>query len=338
MASIENITNCTKALQRVQTFDPETLSRVTDLGLQMNFEDAVNHAQTLIDLYKRLPISVLPDFTDQQLSQILAEVNADFNVFDQILNFDSTGNNSVATRAAILTNIKGRRDAVFIKVWQYIAYGVARMTDTELLETQSRSAIQKFKDNAEKIIEELNRNKLDSDQVLDAIKAVASEQGVSQQAIYFGKEVTTQEESAKNWLTYTFYAAISVVIFAVLSLALHKVDWIRPSNSLEMFQLISSKILIFSVLGYMLILAAKNYATHKHNAVVNKHRQNALLTYRSPVAAAGDMGTQDIVLAHAASCIFSPQDTGFANGRNDAGSSSKSVLELFTKGVAKSGE
>jgi hypothetical protein len=126
--------------------------------------------------------------------------------------------------------------------------------------------------------------------------------------------------------------------FAVLSLILHKLPWIRPESTTEAIQLITSKVLIFAVLGFMLVLAAKNYATHKHNSVVNRHRQNALLTYQALVAAAAGKGTEDIVLAHAASCIFSPQETGFAQGRGDGSSGSKSVLELFTKGAAKSDE
>jgi cobalamin biosynthesis protein CbiD len=124
----------------------------------------------------------------------------------------------------------------------------------------------------------------------------------------------------------------------VFSLFLHRIDWIKPASNADVFQLITSKILIFTVLGYLLIMAAKNYTTHKHNAVVNRHRQNALLTYRALVTAAEDTGTQDIVLAHAASCIFSPQETGFSHGRSDSTTGSKSVLELMTKGASKSGE
>jgi hypothetical protein len=102
-----------------------------------------------------------------------------------------------------------------------------------------------------------------------------------------------------------------------------------------MFQLISSKILIFAVLGYLLLMAARNYTTYKHNAVINRHRQNALLTYRALVEASSESGTEDIVLAHAASCIFSPQETGFSRNGNDGLSGSKSVLELMTKSVSK---
>jgi hypothetical protein len=151
-------------------------------------------------------------------------------------------------------------------------------------------------------------------------------------------EAQAQETLADKWLIYTYRFAAALGGFAILSLFLHKIEWIKPASNGEMFQLITSKVLIFTVLGYMLIMAARNYTTHKHNAVVNRHRQNALLTYRALVTAAEETGTQDIVLAHAASCIFSPQDTGFSQGRGDIGTGSKSVLELFTKSSGKSGE
>lgn len=338
MATEKAYTTCIEALERIQTFDPETLGRVDDLGRQMNFAEAVKPAEAIIAVYKRIPISALPDFTDSQLNAILSQANADYNVFKQILDFNAASGDAVSTRTNILNNIKLRRDQVFEQLWQYVAYGVARITDTSLLETQARATIQGIEDQAAKLTEQLSKAKSDADSALAAIRSVASEQGVSQQAIYFKDEAQAQETLAEKWLTNTYRFAAGLGVFAILSLFLHKFDWIKPSNNAEMFQLITSKVLIFTVLGYLLIMAARNYTTHKHNAVVNRHRQNALLTYRALVTAAEDGGTQDIVLAHAASCIFSPQETGFAHGKGDTGTGSKSVLELLTKGASKSGE
>lgn len=338
MATEKIYNDCHEALERVQTFDPETLDRVDDLGRELNFAEAVKPAEAIIAVYKRIPMSALPDFTDGQLNAILAQANADYNVFKQILDFSAASGDAVRTRTNILNNIQVRRDQLFDQVWQYVAYGVARITDTSLLETQARATIQGIEDQATKLTEQLNKAKSDADTALSAIRAVASEQGVSQQAIYFKDEALAQETLADRWLNYTYRFAAALGVFAILSLFLHKIEWIKPETNGEMFQLITSKVLIFTVLGYMLIMAARNYATHKHNAVVNRHRQNALLTYKALVTAAEDMGTQDIVLAHAASCIFSPQETGFAFGKGDVGTGSKSVLELFTKVGAKSGE
>jgi hypothetical protein len=338
MATETTYNTCRQALERVQTFDPATLGRVDDLGRQMNFAEAVQHAEAIIAVYKRIPMSALPDFTDTQLNAILAQANSDYSVFKQILDFNSASGDAVGTRTNILNNIKVRRDQLFDQLWQFVAYGVARITDTSLLETQARATIQGIEDQAATLTEQLNKAKLDADTALSAIRAVASEQGVSQQAIYFKDEAQAQEALADKWLTYTYRFAAALGGFAILSLFLHKLEWIKPANNGEMFQLITSKVLIFTVLGYMLIMAARNYTTHKHNAVVNRHRQNALLTYRALVTAAEDTGTQDIVLAHAASCIFSPQETGFSHGKGDTGTGSKSVLELLTKGGTRSGE
>lgn len=329
---------CHEALERVQSFEPETLGRVEDLGRQLNFADAVKPAEAIVAVYKRIPMSALPDFTDRQLNVIREQADADYSLFEDILDFNAASGDAAGTRTLLLDNIKGRRDKLFDQVWQYVAYGVARITDTSLLETQARATIQGIKDQAATLTSQLNKAKGDADNALAAIRDAATEQGVSQQAFYFKDEALSQESLADKWLRYTYRFAAALGSFAILSLFLHKFEWIKPSNIGEMFQLVTSKILIFAVLGYMLIMSARNYTTHKHNAVVNRHRQNALLTYRALVTAAEGTGTHDIVLAHAASCIFSPQETGFAHGKGDAGTGSKSILELLTKSGARTGE
>lgn len=334
MASQSILETCTESLSRVQQFDSASLGREDDLGRQMSFVEAVPYAEAVIEVYKRIPITALDDFTDGQLNTIQGQSNADYNTFEQILKFDATANNASNTRRQLVTGLQARRDQLFDQLWQFIAYGVARITDTSILETQARATIQSIKDQSEKLTQQLSDAKTDADNALAAIRAVASEQGVSQQASYFKGEAESQELLATTWLSYTYKFAGGVALFAVASLFLHKWSWLAPTSTFEAIQFATSKVLVFAVLAYMLILSARNYTTHKHNAVVNRHRQNALLTYRAIVEAAADGGTQDIVLAHAASCIFSPQDTGFSQQRGESLATSKSVLELLTKNTS----
>lgn len=335
MATQSVLDTAREALLRVQQFDVGTLSREDDLGKQLNFADAVPLAGALVDIYRRLPIASLDDFSDGQLNAITKQAQADYNQFKRILDFSATSPNAADTRNGMINALQTRRDQLFDQVWQYVAYGVARITDTGLLETQARATIQSIKDQSEKLTAQLQDAKQHADSALAEIKAVAAEQGVSQQAIYFKQEAEEQETLASTWLTRSYWFAAAVGGFAVLSLFFHKIEWLRPETSWDMFQLVSSKLLIFAVLGYLLLLASRNYAAHKHNAVVNCHRQNALLTYRKIVEASGSAGTEDIVLAHAASCIFSPQETGFSHGKGESLSGSKSVLELMTKSATK---
>ncbi|MEZ5704457.1 MAG: hypothetical protein R3E56_03420 [Burkholderiaceae bacterium] len=43
------------------------------------------YAAAVIEIYKRIPVTALNDFTDGQLNSIQGQANADFNTFQQIL-------------------------------------------------------------------------------------------------------------------------------------------------------------------------------------------------------------------------------------------------------------
>ena len=334
MASPELLEEAKSALERMQNFDVDSLGREADLGTLSSFTESINSATKVIGIYKRIALSSLDDFTDNQLNIIKTSAQSDYQLFFKILNYDPKVPNSTSVRTEILNNVHSRRDALFESLWQFIAYGVARNADTSIIETQARSTIQSIRDESQKILEELNAGKNEVEDVLKFIRNAALEQGVSQQAVYFKQEAEEQNLLASVWLKRTVYSALSVGSFAILSLFLHKWEWIKPTDTAEMIQLISSKVLIFTVLGYLLVLSARNYMTHKHNSVVNKHRQNALLTYRALVEAATTKGVEDIVLANAASCIFAPQETGFSNNKGEF-SGTKSVLELMTKSASE---
>lgn len=338
MATEKALTDCSESLNRVQQFDVQKLARNEELGNALSFLNVVKHAQALVDVYKRIPMAALADFTDDQLIAIKSQANADFQLFDTILKFDPAQGNPVQQRLELITQVTSRRDAVFQQLWQFIAYGVARLTDTSLLETQARATIQNIKDEAKTFTDKLASDQGDAEKALKAIRDVAVEQGVSQQASYFKIEAEDQEKKAATWLKLTYQFSGGLGVCAIASLFLHRWDWLAPKSSIEVVQFVTSKVLIFALLGFLLIMAARNYTTHKHNAVVNRHRQNALLTYRALVTAAGEQGTEDIVLAHAAACIFAPQETGYSNGRSEGSGGSKSVLELMTKTAPRPGE
>jgi hypothetical protein len=319
-----------EALNRIQTFDPASLARESELGARLNFSEIINIAESIVNIYKRLPEGALDDFSNAQLNIVKAAAQADFNLFNQIQVFDPVTQNAPATRTQLISQINARRDVLFDQVWQFIAYGVARNTDTSVIQADARAAIQSISDRSENLTKDLAEAKKEANEALEAIRAVAMEQGVSLQATHFKTETDIQEKAAEKWLKLTYWFAGAFGLFAVLSLFLHKVPFLKPDTPSESIQLISSKLLIFTVLGYMLLLTARNYSSHKHNAVVNRHRQNALLTYRALVEAATSKGVEDIVLANAASCIFSPQETGFGGGNGEM-SGTKSVLEVLAK-------
>ena len=172
---------------------------------------------------------------------------------------------------------------------------------------------------AASIVSELEEQKTAANLVLSEMREVAIEQGVSKQAIHFKNEADFHKDSADEWKAYTVYTAIGLAIYSILSLFFQYVPGLEPTDPYKTIQLAVSKVLIFAVIGYMLFLCARNFLSHKHNEVINRHRQNALATFKALAEATSDAASSDIVLSHAASCIFSPQETGYTRHEATSG-------------------
>ena len=330
MSSEEKLESAKESLLRIQNFDPKELTREGDLGRQLSFANSVDHARRIIALFRRVPIEILGDLTPSFLQRIKEQADADYNRFKSVLEYSASQPNAVAERESLMAQIEGGYDAAFDVLWQFIAFGVARLTDTAVLENQARAVLQGIDDSSKKFNDRIAESEEEAQRILKNIKDVALEQGVSQQAEFFKTRADEHEASAGEWRKYTLVASAVLAVFVLISLFIHKWEWLAPTSMAQVIQFTASKIVLFSVLAYWMVLSAKNFLAHKHNAVINRHRQTALQTYRVLADASGAGGTEDIILAHASACIFGPQDTGFSRSATSDGGS-KSILELLTK-------
>jgi len=327
--TLENETK--ESLERIQRFNLESLPRVDDLGSKMNFGEVVKPAKRLVELYRRLTVTALQDFPNANLTAIKNSCDANYNLFQQVIDFDLAEQaNPNQVRESYINQIELAHDAAFNILRPFISYSLHRSADFQRLDTESRAAFQQIKDESEKIKKELEKQKTDAEGILKDIRNTAAEQGVTQQAIYFKEESENHENQAKDWERRTKWLAGFIALYAVLSLFIHKWEWISPENTYETIQFVVSKVLIFAILIYLLLLSAKNYLNHKHNSIVNKHRQNALVTYKALVDASGDDGAKEAVLIQAASCIFNPQSTGYTDTSNSMGNG-RSLVEILSK-------
>ena len=170
-------------------------------------------------------------------------------------------------------------DPAFSALWQYISYGVSKAIDAPRLENEARALLQGILDRAATITASLEDSKNSAATTLAEIRHAAAEQGVSQQAIHFNTEVELHKNLAAAWRKTTVNAAWLVGGYTALSLFFNQLPWLKPTDAFEAVQLVSSKLLLFGVLAYLLALAAKNFLAHQHNEIVNRHRQNALMTF-----------------------------------------------------------
>ncbi|MEZ0150395.1 MAG: hypothetical protein AB9Q19_13945 [Candidatus Reddybacter sp.] len=326
----------TVSLLRMQEFDVEQLPRVEHLGKALNFSTAVDPAKRLISLYRRLSTTALEDFPEAVLNQVIAQCDSDFQKFDQIISFEPSEHQTPNTvRDSYVTAIENAYDPAFTILSPFISYSLHRSADFQRLDTDARSTFQQIKDQAGIIQGSLEQQKEDAEGILKDIRDTAAEQGVTQQAIYFQTESSDHNTDADKWELRTVGVAIVLGAFAVASIFLHKWSWLAPADGYETAQFITSKLLVFGVLTYLLILSAKNYLNHKHNSIVNKHRQNALMTYKAMVDATDDPGSREAILIQAAGCIFNPQTTGYTQGNESPAVSGKSMVEILSKPVVQ---
>lgn len=311
------------ALRRVQDFDPQSLVRESDLGKKFALNEAVAPARQVIELFQMIAPSQLVHLPERQKNLIRDQANSFFSYLEQASKFDleTASPNPLDAKNAIVANLEGQYQPTFDALFPLISFVTARAQDFSALERSARAAVQSAKDLAQNFETEIASYQKSAQTVLEEIRNVAAEQGVSKQAIHFKGEADNHKAEAGLWLTRTIYSAIALAIFSLISLFIHKIPLLTPTNQYEAIQVLASKILIFFVFSYVLILCARNFLSHRHNEVVNRHRQNALATFTALAEATSDAASSDIVLSHAAACIFSPQDSGYSKGDTSASES-----------------
>lgn len=312
------------ALQRIQNFDAHQLVREKELGAKFALRELVPPIQRVQDLFRLITPGQIGFFPERQQDTIRDQANAFFNFLEQCKGFEIEGAQPSPTEArnALVAKADTLYQKYFDVLFPLISFATARSQDFARLESDARAATQAAKDQASSVLEELEVQRSSADAILDQVRAAAAEQGVSKQAIHFKNEADLHKNLAKDWLKYTMGSAGILVFYSVASLFVDQLPGIDASTPYRAAQIAVSKVLIFAVLAYLLALSARNFLSHRHNEIVNRHRQNALATFTALAEATSDAASSDIVLSHAASCIFSPQETGLTK---QEGSHSDSV-------------
>ena len=88
-----------------------------------------------------------------------------------------------------------------------IALSLYKSADFQRLDSEARAALQKIKDDANEITVSLEQQKTDAESALEAIRTVAAEQGVTQQAIYFKDEADQNDTDGETWRKRTINIA-----------------------------------------------------------------------------------------------------------------------------------
>ena len=312
-------------LDQVQTFDLEGLCRRMVLPDQGPQDELVAAVDQLVQLYRKLPVSSVQWLTATYLNHLVQNLQATTSILRSTQEASPTELHTSKWKSVQVSQLNAQYKESFDQLYTLIAFGASVNSDFASIEADGFAVLQLFKAGADKQQQEFER-------LIESARADVADVVTMKQAEHFEAEARRDSSAAWFWLASTGLATLLVAGLAIAALFIHKYEALAPTSLYEAIQLAVGKVVVLASVGSFAVLAGRQYAANRHNEVVNRHRCNALRTYRALVEAAGDQANKDIVLAQAAHAIFSDQPTGFAKTDTSDGRSAP-LVSLSNRGM-----
>ncbi len=157
-----------------------------------------------------------------------------------------------------------------------------------------------------------NANK-EATTILESIRKAAGATGVGAQSNKFAERAQDHASAARGWLWAIVGFGVVAAGYALL-LAIAP-GWIVPTDTSGKSHLIvafAGRALLISLLLWVVAWSARQYRAHRHNEVINVHRETALNTFESFISAADkDPDTKNAVILQTTQSIFAGLPTGY---------------------------
>ena len=295
--------------------------------------------RSIIELYRELPDSIVMRFGGELARNLRGSAKIHL---DKIQQYEKILRNPGTNAGDLFDILPGmRRDyhEAFSSLENHIAYALLGRDWEKDIEQKIAPRLDKIVEKAKQVEQKIEeefaaqKNLRDSfekgmkdyyekaETVLKSIQATAAEAGIGKHADFFANASKRHEELADKWYVFARRAIFALMAWVAFSVFFQEIPWVdavAAHPNFLFYNIIASKILITSALAVWFAFCVKNYLAHKHNAVVNKHRDNALRTYRALVESPSSQEIRDTVLNHAAACIYTPEDSGYIKNSGKA--------------------
>lgn len=315
--------------------DPKVLARTSDLSPDINFKEAVPFFEEMLDLCKQLSQRDLSRLTVSQLNAITGACTKLSSLIMQVKDFTLNQNTPGDVCKRIIIAVDNAYDEVMNPLLLPLAFTATQATDYAKIEREAKGYHATMKAEAESLSEFIAGARKEADSALAAVKEQAAEAGVSTNAQIFAGDASKHYDLAQKWLKATIWVASGTFIAAVGTLITAFVY--QPENLAAAIQYIVAKVLVLSTLSFGVLWCARNYRSQKHNETLNKHRANALMTFRAFVEGTSDDRIKDAILLQAAQAAFSGRPTGFDAPEKDS-QTINPVVEVLGKTLPKASD
>ncbi len=298
----------------------KTISTFKD-GFRLNL-DGYEEVFTLLHELNELNTLTIGE---RRIAELKSTIQLIENQLKAITTFNPAVQNAQQNFQSYIYTTGTQYDALFSIIAPIVSY--TRLNNLDTLSDIFSSLFREVKESANSQISAIETMKIEADRILEGIKKAAGVSGVANHAGHFVAEAKSHKIGKNIWLAVTGLLAVGLLAtcwhFVQNPMAIAKEETI-----LQVVPKVLPKLIFFSILYYSIIWAGRQYKTHYHNYVVNRHRVNALSTFETFVNAANnDEQTQNAILLKTTESIFSQQPTGFIGAENEAQNPSQ-IIEI----------
>lgn len=313
--------------------DAETLARTSDLSPDINFKEAVPRFEEMLELCKQLSQRDLTRLTHPQLAAISGACDRLNTLIQQVRDFTLNQNTPGDVCKGIITSVSSAYDDVMNPLLLPLAFTATQATDYAKIEREAKGYHATMKAEAEELEGFIKEAHADAAKALAAVKEQAAEAGVSTNAQIFLGEAEKHRTQASAWLKGTIVTASITLVVAVAFLVAAFIY--HPADLPATIQYLVAKLFVLSTLFFAVFWCSRQYRSQKHNETLNKHRANALMTFRAFVEGTADERVKDAILLQAAQAAFVARPTGFDTPDQEP-STINPVVEILGKAMPHS--
>ena len=305
----EQLQGVKEQLRELVALDAKALARTTDLSPDINFKAAVPHFEEMLDVCKQLSERDLSRLTHDQLSTMSSAFDQLSSLIKQVQEFTLNQNTPGDVCKAIVASIADAYDGVMNPLLLPLAFTATQATDYAKIEREAKGYHATMQQEAEELSSFISSARTEAERALAAVKEQAAEAGVSTNAQIFVGVAKQHEAASGKWLKATVVMAVATFVAALA--ALITAFLYQPTDVAATIQYVVAKLLVISTLSFGVLWCARNYRSERHNETLNRHRANALMTFRAFVEGSGDDRIKDAILLQAAQAAFLGRPTGF---------------------------
>lgn len=301
-------------LNTLRDSTPEDLEAGRNLG-PFNFSKYREQFAEIFEFASDLYSLPLEHLAIEEIESWKSSVTALYQQFEAINEFDpeavdspSISRDSLAT--SVIEHFRNLKGAVRPQLPYLILK--REPTDLKTLKKKAESAASDIQVKVDEAVSKLE----EIESILKSSRSAVAQVGVDVHSEDFSTIAQDHKDSAKNWLISTVVLICLAVLAPIVFIGFFPLN---PNVPLIVnIQLGLTKLAIIFILYFLISMAAKNYRTHRHLYVVNKHRETSLKTFQTFVKGAGDdEQTKLHILLEAARTVFSPTNTGYMPSEDD---------------------